>query len=339
MPRHCSLIVSSGAIHPFRKIVSSSASFRLRSSHNAREHSIRSARGPICPASGPVGLGRWGARTRQNRRTRTPSQTPAYSSFPLHLARTFQRIQQAELAEKIGRQAAPYVGLLETGRKQPSQMLASAIADTLGSSRSASSIEETPDEFRATDWSFRRYQSATAATLTRVRAQGTLFLLRVGYLDVVLSLPKDTMPTIPRPTSREEIERGSDHRRMQLGLGLDVPVNHVIRAFERAGVVVAAVNGTSGKIDAVSRAAGQRGVILVSDDKGSASRRRYDVGHEGGHLVMHVGVETGTPETEGEANVVFASAFLLWRRGFTRESFRDRPGDSGNGPTGRICLT
>ena len=34
------------------------------------------------PASGPVGLGRWGARTRQNRRTRTPSQTPAYSSFP-----------------------------------------------------------------------------------------------------------------------------------------------------------------------------------------------------------------------------------------------------------------
>ena len=33
---------------------------------------------------------------------------------------------------------------------------------------------------------------------------------------------------------------------------------------------------------------------------------------------MHVGVETGTPETESEANV-FASAFLLPRRGFIRE--------------------
>ena len=64
-------------------------------SHPALNSTPRRSGGPArvdvsvsSPASGPVGLGRWGARTRQNRRTRTPSQTPAYSSFPPSPSRT-----------------------------------------------------------------------------------------------------------------------------------------------------------------------------------------------------------------------------------------------------------
>jgi Zn-dependent peptidase ImmA (M78 family)/transcriptional regulator with XRE-family HTH domain len=247
---------------------------------------------------------------------RTMTNSGPFSRTRLQLARAFNETTQAELADKVGVKQ-PFIGLLETGRRQPSGMLAAAIAHELGFEPQFF-YEDSADEFRSGDWSFRRYQSATAASMNRVLAQGTLFSMLVSYLDTILKLPSDTLPTIHRPANRDEIERAAEHCRMQLGLGLDVPVKNVIRAFERAGVVVASVRGTSGKIDAVSRSAGRRPVVLVSDDKGSASRRRYDVGHEGGHLVMHIGLETGTQDTEEEANI-FASAFLLPRRGFIRE--------------------
>jgi Zn-dependent peptidase ImmA (M78 family)/DNA-binding XRE family transcriptional regulator len=239
-----------------------------------------------------------------------------FSRTRLLLARAFNEVTQAELAKRVGVTQA-FIGKLETEKTQPTGMLAEAIGDALGFEADFF-YSATPDEFRSDDWSFRRYQSATAAATNRIVAQGSLFGLLVQYLDKVLKLPPDTMPTIRRPTNREEMEKAAEHCRMHLGLGLDVPIKNVIRAFERAGVLVAATKGTSGRIDAMSRSVGKRSIMIVSDDKNSPSRRRYDVGHEGGHISMHAGVETGTPDTENEANA-FASAFLLPRRGFIRE--------------------
>lgn len=239
-----------------------------------------------------------------------------FSRTRLQLARALNDMTQAELGEHLGIGQA-FIGLIETGRKQPSDLMVSAMADTLGVEPKFF-FEPSSDEFRADDWSFRRYQNASAGDTNRLLAQGTLLCMLVEYLDAALRLPADTLPTVDRPTNREDIERAAERCRMELGLGLDVPIKNVIRAFERAGVMVATVGGGGGKIDAISRSAGQRGLILLSDDKGSASRRLFDLSHEGGHLVMHVGIETGTHETEEEANI-FASAFLLPRRGFIRE--------------------
>jgi Zn-dependent peptidase ImmA (M78 family)/DNA-binding XRE family transcriptional regulator len=239
-----------------------------------------------------------------------------FSRTRLQLARAFNEITQAELGERLGVGQA-FIGLIETGRKQPSDLLVSAMADTLGVEPKFF-FEPTVDEFRVDDWSFLRYQSASATDTNRLLAHGTLLCMLTEFMDSALKLPADNVPTVPRPTNREEIERAADLCRMQLGLGLDVPIKNVIRAFERAGVMVATVGGRGGKIDAISRSVGKRGIILLSDDKGSASRRLFDASHEGGHLVMHAGIETGTHETEDEANM-FASAFLLPRRGFVRE--------------------
>lgn len=239
-----------------------------------------------------------------------------FSRTRLQLARSFAEVTQAELAARVG-VGQPFIGLIETGRKEPSDGLVDAIADALGFSKGFF-FEAGSDEFRADDWSFRRFQNASAASINRLLAHGTLFCLLVGYFDATLRLPGDNIPTVKRPKNREEIERAAELCRMQLGVGLDVPIKNVTRAFELAGVMIATVGSTGGRIDAVSRAVGHRGVILLSDDKCSTSRRLFDLCHEGGHLVMHVGTETGTHETEEEANA-FASAMLLPRRAFIRE--------------------
>lgn len=239
-----------------------------------------------------------------------------FSRTRLQLARAFNELTQAELGERLGVGQA-FIGQIETGRKQPSDLLVLAMSDTLGVEPNFF-FDASADEYRVEEWSFRRFQSASAGDMSRLLAQGTLLCMLVEFLDGALKLPADNLPTVQRPTSREEIERAADLCREQLGLGLDVPIVNVTRAFERAGVIFATVGGGNGKIDAISRSAGQRGVILLSEDKGSASRRLFDVSHEGGHLVMHQGIETGTHETEEEANA-FASAFLLPRRGFIRE--------------------
>ena len=71
------------------------------------------------------------------------------------------------------------------------------------------------------------------------------------------------------------------------------------------------------KIDAFSWA-GIRDIVVLNPVKASSSRSRFDLAHECGHLVMHRGMETGTPEREDQANR-FAAAFLLPRAGFARE--------------------
>ena len=149
-----------------------------------------------------------------------------------------------------------------------------------------------------------------------------------NYLDSVLRLPEDNVPTVTLPSDREGIERAAERCRLKWGLGLDLPLTHTIRALERAGVIVSVAKIDSDKIDGFSKSYGKRSVVVLGTDKNNPCRRRYDVAHEAGHLAMHVGIETGTPEREDEANV-FASAFLLPRVGFVREFPRPPSGNWG----------
>ena len=57
--------------------------------------------------------------------------------------------------------------------------------------------------------------------------------------------------------------------------------------------------------------------------KDSGSRVNFTGAHELGHLVLHQGVETGSRETEKQADR-FASAFLLPARAFAKEFPRPR---------------
>ena len=107
---------------------------------------------------------------------RTMKTNAQFSRTRLQLARAFNEVTQAELGERLGVGQA-YIGQIETDRKQPSDMLVMAMADTLGVEVKFF-FEPSADEFRADDWSFRRYQSASAADM-----EGLMEAVRAGVLE------------------------------------------------------------------------------------------------------------------------------------------------------------
>ena len=232
----------------------------------------------------------------------------------LRLARAFHGWTQADLGSQVGVKHQ-FVGYLEAGFKRPSAMLLDALVDLTGFTHGFFE-EPLVEEFRDEECHFRRRQTTPVAMRNRLLAHGTLFGSLVGYLDEALQLPADDVPEA-RVQGAEAIEEAAERCRARWNLGPDAPLANVLRVIERAGVVVTALEGHADKIDAFSRA-GRRKVMVLNRDKGSASRRNFDLAHELGHLVMHGGMDTDSPEIEAEADR-FASAFLLPRRGFLAE--------------------
>lgn len=237
-----------------------------------------------------------------------------FSGARVRLARAFNGWTQAELGERIG-VTHQYIGYLETGHKFPAPLMLEAIADATGFATTFF-YQALVDEFRDEECHFRRRSTTPVSVRTRVLAHGTLFGALVSYIEEILALPAENVPSF-RPRSIEDIESAADRCRIQWGLGRDVPIKTLTRVIERAGVVVTRFEGSSTKVDAFSRA-GKRSVVVLNTEKGAPSRTRFDLAHEAGHLVMHGGLTTGDVETERQADR-FASALLLPRAGYIRE--------------------
>lgn len=118
----------------------------------------------------------------------------------------------------------------------------------------------------------------------------------------------------------------ADHVRNTWGLGKG-PISNVVLLLEKMGVVIARSPFSTHNIDACSVwSINEKPYILLSNDK-TASRSRFDVAHELGHLVLHSCLKVSEfnnkenyKRIEKEANR-FASAFLLPATSFGREVF------------------
>ena len=238
----------------------------------------------------------------------------AFSGARLRLARAFNGWTQVELARRV-EASHQYVAFLEAEQKRPTELLVAALASACGFEPSffyAGDLRE----FRDEQCHFRRRQSTSVGVRVRLLAHGTLFAQLVDFLDHEVSLPDVSVPDM-RARGRLEIETSAEQCRTQMGLGGHRPIGNMARVLENAGVVVTQFVGFAEKVDAFSMT-GPRNVVVLNLDKGSASRSRFDMAHELGHLVLHGGQEAGSPEMEAEADR-FASAFLLPRMGYVRE--------------------
>jgi Zn-dependent peptidase ImmA (M78 family) len=130
-----------------------------------------------------------------------------------------------------------------------------------------------------------------------------------------LKFPVVNIPNI-RASTVSEIESAADQCRTYWDIGLDAPLVHVARAMEHAGIIIVPHVANS-KVDAFSRF-GRNSVIFLNQTIQSTSRWNFDIAHECGHLVLHVGIPTGSIETEAAADR-FAGAFLMPRKGFERD--------------------
>jgi Zn-dependent peptidase ImmA (M78 family)/transcriptional regulator with XRE-family HTH domain len=234
----------------------------------------------------------------------------------LQLAREFRGLTQVQLGGKVV--ASPtIISLLERNKKveEPPEDLARAFAEVLDF-RVPFFYNRVVDPFKEEECNFRHRRTAPEKIKSRVRSHATLLGEVVGKLRTQFSFPRFDVPAL-QASGSDAIERAADECRGYWKIGLDCPIMHVGRVLERAGVPIITGIVEAGKIDAFSRK-GNTTLVFLNKYIQSSSRWTFDLGHECGHLVLHNGIQTGSRETEAEADR-FASAFLLPERAFRRE--------------------
>ena len=114
----------------------------------------------------------------------------------------------------------------------------------------------------------------------------------------------------------EEIEQAAMNFRRHWNMKLG-PIPNIVKLVESKGIVVLPIEEVCSKVDAYSTWRGRRPCMLLSMAK-TASRLRFDVSHELGHIVLHEETAAGEAKTERQADR-FAGAFLAPRDSFIEE--------------------
>jgi Zn-dependent peptidase ImmA (M78 family)/transcriptional regulator with XRE-family HTH domain len=248
-------------------------------------------------------------------------------------ARKVARLSQGDLANLIGvsRQA---VSAYECGDKSPEpatfQKIVEVLCQPVGFFTSADR-----EVFGAQ--SARFYRKFGADTIRRNEACGVLsewFVQTAKYLDDIVNYPEPAIPDrAPNDaTGRytfEEVNEIALKLRAQWGLGPG-PISNVLALLESKGIVICRYEMQGESVEAFSFWNGHRPFIFLASEKEAAVRRRYDLSHELGHLVLHRWIEQSELEDratlkaiEGEADK-FAGAFLLPSSSFPNEVYTAR---------------
>lgn len=236
----------------------------------------------------------------------------------LRLARVAQCLTLDELGGRVAA-TRQYLNQLEQGAKVPTQEMIEALSAALGVT-SLFFSRDTKHGVRPEQCHFRKQRTTPVSVVSQVLARATLLDDFVDRLDRLLHLPAVSFPDLPA-SSAPQIEEAAEETRHRWRLGSG-PISNMVRVVENAGAVVSFFGGVSERVDALSIDR-PRPMIIRSEAKPAASRLRFDLAHECGHLIMHRGIETGDKMTEDQANR-FASAFLMPRSSFIHEFPRSR---------------
>jgi Zn-dependent peptidase ImmA (M78 family)/DNA-binding XRE family transcriptional regulator len=234
----------------------------------------------------------------------------------LRLARQLSGLSLEAVGDGVGI-SRQYLHQLETGARDPSPDLKSALAAMLDV---AVSFFESPliNQVQVDHCHFRKLRTVPQSLMSQASARASAISIILERLEKVVGLPPVDFPDLPQATQGiAHIEAAADNARLFWGLGLDAPIDNMVRVLENAGAVVVRFDDLTSRIDALS-VTRRRPIVVRSTAKGEGPRPRFDLAHELGHLIMHEGVVTGDAETEGQAHR-FASAFLVPARAFLRE--------------------
>ena len=233
------------------------------------------------------------------------------------VARSLMSLTQAELAERSGVGQA-HLSQIEHGLRGLTDEAVHRIAGSLG--LPLEFFQVTDDTTTAADLTFRKLAGA------RVKATNQL-TIRYSELKRVATLllaagnwRKTDLPVASGYMSSTDVEELADEVRRRMGFeSPDDPIKHLTRAAERLGVAVAPLvdadeaekwsghDGVTGDWTSSGRA------VIGCIPSRSGDRVRFNIGHELGHLVLHVRrTHLSDKDRESEA-MRFAGAILLPR--------------------------
>ena len=244
-------------------------------------------------------------------------------------ARYHRAWNMAELAEATGltRQA---VSSYERGESSPSPEKLRELADKLNVPESFFTVPVRNLENKKNSIStFRSLASSTAKARNQTETYNTWMVSIAAFVSDYVELPKVDLPEYQiddyMQINDSFIETIAEKTRKHFSLG-NGPISDLTLLLENKGVLVSYVPLAKG-IDGMCSWYGDRPSIVISS-KFKAVRRRFDLCHELGHLLMHKLV----PEEEQKNNKEvlkkiehdahrFASAFLMPASSFAQEVY------------------
>jgi Zn-dependent peptidase ImmA (M78 family)/transcriptional regulator with XRE-family HTH domain len=248
-------------------------------------------------------------------------------------ARIAMLMNQSELAEVVGvtRQS---ISAYEQGEKTPDSETLENIANILKQPISYFTSADAPDFGEFSSLFLRAVGPATKRRNMACSVLSRWFAQVTTYLDGLVNFPEVKVPHVAPSSGHgrydsEEIEFAAEECRKlwQLGVG---PISNLVSLLEAHGITVCRHELNGETVEAFSFWSGSRPFVILSSQKDSAARSRFDAAHELGHLILHrwIGAdELEDPkklrEIEREADR-FASAFLLPRKSFQAEIFTTR---------------
>jgi Zn-dependent peptidase ImmA (M78 family) len=251
---------------------------------------------------------------------------PVPAGLPLarriRAARDLRGLTQGEVVARMAnRVTAAALSQIEAGKVRPSNQTFQDLAEAL----------DVPNGFFFVQWPgglpedehpmafFRDLRSTPARERRRALALALLLNDLVAAIEHHVRLPRLQLQPAPVAVdaSRDEIEDVADDLRQRWELG-EEPLTHVVREIERHGIPVARLSMGHRQVDAFSVAFEHRPIVLLTEEKSSYVRSRFDAAHELGHLVMHASRRESDRGLEPQAHA-FASSFLFPRSAAKRE--------------------
>lgn len=178
----------------------------------------------------------------------------------------------------------------ENGHQTPKRNILSNLAKALRFSEKYFYRQYISDDDQPIFW--RAKLSAQATALDRAKVRLVWLKEIVDYLGEFFDFPQlnlgDPIYADPSEISLDTIEKLATDVRLMWGVRPG-PMPDIIEKLELSGVFVSRIHINAEKVDAFSQWSDRTGLpfIVLSRDKASACRQRFDAAHELGHLLLH----------------------------------------------------
>jgi Zn-dependent peptidase ImmA (M78 family)/DNA-binding XRE family transcriptional regulator len=233
-------------------------------------------------------------------------------------ARELRGLTKKELAELI-KKTPSAMSQIERGLIRPD--LETFVSLSFALKVPSSFFTEKPNQTKPIDLASCHFRSLRSTSQTLRRQSARKGDLCIDFIELVeskgLLFPKEEVSNFSGSADNDEdIEQAAGNLRRHWGMGFG-PIPDIVKLVESKGIMVLPLPDTCSKVDAYSTWRGRRPCMLLSLAK-TASRVRFDVSHELGHIILHEETAAGEAKTERQANR-FAGAFLAPRESFLEE--------------------
>lgn len=230
----------------------------------------------------------------------------------LRTARELRGYSQMELAREAGSVTAASLSQFENGHARPAASTLRRLSIALQVPVTFFATPARPVPTDAVNGFFRSLRSTAPRDRHRALAYAQLAHELTLELEKFVRLPEVNLPRPELPERnipQEDIASCAREVREAWGIKPG-PVDDVVRALERHGIVTTRFHVGVDEVDAFSVAFPGRPFVALGADKGHRDRSRFDAAHELGHLVMHSPDQAGSKAIESEAGQ-FAAEFLM----------------------------